>query len=102
MHSRKGPLEFGAFSTGSSGSDAPAGEIFEHKLQMRSGGQGGLLAWHIAEQPGHAAFVDGSPALGALRGDQRTKRLAAGRSITFCLPWYNRFRSTTRSACLIT
>src|SRR5882762_1698250 len=85
------PLEFGIFdwieATG-----APAGEIFEHKLQMaEAADKAGFYGWHIAEHQGTPLSIDGSPALVLSAAIQRTARLRLG-ALTFCLPWYNPFR----------
>src|SRR2546430_10979873 len=85
------PLEFGIFG-GIEWSDAPAGEIFEHKLRIaEAADKAGFYAWHIAEHQGTPLSIDGSPALVLSAAIQRTKRLRLG-ALTFCLPWYNPFR----------
>jgi alkanesulfonate monooxygenase SsuD/methylene tetrahydromethanopterin reductase-like flavin-dependent oxidoreductase (luciferase family) len=85
------PLEFGIFDW-IEWSEAPAGEIFEHKLQIaEAADQAGFYAWHIAEHQGTPLSIDGSPALVLSAAIQRTKRLRLG-ALTFCLPWYNPFR----------
>ena len=85
------PLEFGIFDW-IEWSDAPPGEIFEHKLQIaEAADKAGFYAWHIAEHQGTPLSIDGSPALVLSAAIQRTKRLRLG-ALTFCLPWYNPFR----------
>src|SRR5260370_41404550 len=85
------PLEFGVFDW-IEWSDAPAGEIFEHKLQIaEAADKAGFYAWHVAEHQGTPLSIDASPALVLSAAIQRTKRLRL-RALTFCLPWYNPFR----------
>jgi len=85
------PLEFGVFDW-IEWSDAPAGEIFEHKLKMAElADQAGFYAWQIAEHQGTPLSIDGSPALVLSAAIQRTRRLRLG-ALTFCLPWYNPYR----------
>src|SRR2546430_15156274 len=87
----EGRLEFGIFDW-IEWSDAPAGEIFEHKLQIaEAADRAGFYAWHIAEHQGTPLSIDGSPALVLAAAIQRTKRLRLG-ALTFCLPWYKPFR----------
>jgi alkanesulfonate monooxygenase SsuD/methylene tetrahydromethanopterin reductase-like flavin-dependent oxidoreductase (luciferase family) len=85
------PLEFGNFDW-IEWSEAPAGEIFEHKLQIaEAADKAGFYGWHIAEHQGTPLSIDASPALVLSAAIQRTKRLRLG-ALTFCLPWYNPFR----------
>jgi alkanesulfonate monooxygenase SsuD/methylene tetrahydromethanopterin reductase-like flavin-dependent oxidoreductase (luciferase family) len=85
------PLEFGVFDW-IEWSERPAGEIFEHKLEIaEAADRAGFYAWHIAEHQGTPLSIDGSPALVISAAIQRTKRLRLG-ALTFCLPWYNPFR----------
>ncbi len=88
---QESPLEFGIFDW-IEWSEAPAGEIFEHKLQIaEAADKAGFYAWHIAEHQGTPLSIDGSPALVLSAAIQRTRRLRLG-ALTFCLPWYNPFR----------
>jgi len=85
------PLEFGVFDW-IEWSDAPAGEIFEHKLRIaEAADKAGFYAWHVAEHQGTPLSIDASPALVLSAAIQRTQRLRLG-ALTFCLPWYNPFR----------
>ena len=85
------PLEFGVFDW-IEWSGAPAGEIFEHKLQIaEAADQAGFHAWHIAEHQGTPLSIDGSPSIVLAAAVQRTRRLRLG-ALTFCLPWYNPLR----------
>ena len=85
------PLEFGVFDW-IEWSERPAGEIFEHKLEIaEAADRAGFRAWHIAEHQGTPLSIDGSPSLVLSAAIQRTKRLRLG-ALTFCLPWYNPFR----------
>src|SRR5260221_6772422 len=87
----EGPLEFG-ISDWIEWSDARAGEIFEHRLQIaEAADKAGFYAWHIAEHQGTPLSIDASPALVLSAAIQRTKRLRLG-ALTFCLPWYNPYR----------
>ena len=85
------PLEFGVFDW-IEWSGAPAGEIFEHKLQIaEAADKAGFYAWHVAEHQGTPLSIDGSPAVVLAAAIQRTRRLRLG-ALTFCLPWYNPLR----------
>jgi alkanesulfonate monooxygenase SsuD/methylene tetrahydromethanopterin reductase-like flavin-dependent oxidoreductase (luciferase family) len=85
------PLEFGIFDW-IEWSQAPAGEILEHKLQIaEAADRAGFYAWHIAEHQGTPLSIDGSPAVVLSAAIQRTKKLRLG-ALTFCLPWYNPLR----------
>ena len=66
------PLEFGIFDW-IDWYDAPAGEIFEHKLRIaEAADKAGFYAWHIAEHQGTPLSIDGSPALVLSAAIQRT------------------------------
>ena len=70
----------------------PAGEVFEHKLELASAAdRAGFHGYFIAEHQGTPLSIDGSPALLLSAMFQRTQRLRAG-ALTFCLPWYNPYR----------
>jgi alkanesulfonate monooxygenase SsuD/methylene tetrahydromethanopterin reductase-like flavin-dependent oxidoreductase (luciferase family) len=85
------PLELGIFDW-IEWRDAPAGEIFEHKLRIaEAADRAGFHGWHIAEHQGTPLSIDGSPSLVLSAAIQRTKRLRLG-ALTWCLPWYNPFR----------
>jgi alkanesulfonate monooxygenase SsuD/methylene tetrahydromethanopterin reductase-like flavin-dependent oxidoreductase (luciferase family) len=85
------PLAFGVFDW-IEWRDAPAGEIFEHKLRIaEKADAAGFHGWHIAEHQGTPLSIDGSPSLVVSAAIQRTKRLRLG-ALTWCLPWYNPFR----------
>ena len=85
------PLEFGVFDW-IEWRDAPAAEIFEHKLAIaQAADRAGFHGWHIAEHQGTPLSIDGSPSLVLSAAIQRTKRLRLG-ALTWCLPWYNPFR----------
>lgn len=85
------PLEFGIFDW-IEWSEAPPGEIFEHKLKIaEAADQAGFYGWHIAEHQGTPLSIDGSPSLVLAAAIQRTRRLRLG-ALTFCLPWYNPYR----------
>ena len=85
-------MHFGIFDWVEASDTRPAGEVYEHKLQLAAAAdQAGLHSYLLAEHQGTPLSIDGSPSVLLAAMFQRTRTLRAG-GLTFCLPWYDPYR----------